>query len=377
MFREIGKHQDLFSFNKISPGSCFYTGDGTIVYNKLIEWMREQQQLRGYNEVLCPNIFNLNLWKTSGHYNNYKENLFIFKVENQGFGMKPMNCPGHCVLFNEKLRSYKDLPLRWAEFGVLHRNEISGALSGLFRVRRFVQDDAHIFCRFEQVVQESLDCLDFCTYVYESAGFKEVVIKLATRPEKYIGTLEEWDKAEKMLEEALNKYGREWKINPGEGVFYGPKIELHIKDALGRLHQIGTVQIDFQLPVRFGLQYRAEEAKKEDEEEQKDEKRTQIFEKDEFCDEKFVWEEKALKLGFEKPVIIHRAILGSIERFMGCLIEHNMGKFPFWLSPRQISIITISEKFNDYAQALYFRLVKDGIYHSHTLLIFNRISCVS
>ena len=264
--RNIGKQQNLFMFHNLSPGSCFWYKDGAYVYNKLIEFIRKQYVFRGYTEVISPNIFNLKLWKTSGHYKNYKENLFLMKVENQGFGLKPMNCPGHCLMFDNVSRSYKELPIRMADFGVLHRNEISGALSGLTRVRRFQQDDAHIFCRYDQIMDEVMNFLDFMDYCYKVFGF-EYELYLSTRPEKMLGSSELWDMAEAALTEALNKFGKPWKINPGDGAFYGPKIDIKLFDALGRSHQCGTVQLDFQLPIRFNLMYRTEEQVKKDEDE--------------------------------------------------------------------------------------------------------------
>ena len=301
--RKLGKDKDLYLFNDISPGSCFYYSDGATIYNQLMEWLRGEVKYRGYKEVLTPNIYNLKLWKTSGHYSNYKQNLFVFKVENKGFGMKPMNCPGHCVLFKEKIYSFRDLPQRWGEFGVLHRNELSGTLSGLFRVRRFVQDDAHIFCREDQVLEEILGCLDLADYIYSTFGLS-YELQLSTRPEHYIGNLEQWNMAEEMLIKALNMNGKPWELNPGDGVFYGPKIDIHVKDALERPHQIGTVQVDFQLPNRFNLQYKTSDKKLEGEEAKvekvaeavEDPKsganlQEEVFEGDEYDAEKFVWKQ--------------------------------------------------------------------------------------
>ena len=256
--RNIGKQQGLFMFHNLSPGSCFWFQPGAHIFNKLIEFIRNQYKVRGYQEVISPNIYNLKLWKTSGHYKNYKENLFLMKVENQGFGLKPMNCPGHCLMFDSVARSYKELPIRMADFGVLHRNEISGALTGLTRVRRFQQDDSHIFCRYDQIMDEVLGFLDFMSYVYEVFGFK-YELYLSTRPEKMLGSAKLWDMAEQSLTDALNKFGKPWKINPGDGAFYGPKIDIKLFDALGRTHQCGTVQLDFQLPIRFNLMYKTEE----------------------------------------------------------------------------------------------------------------------
>ena len=412
--RNIGKQLGLFMFHNLSPGSCFWYQHGAHIYNKLIEFIRNQYKVRGYQEVISPNIYNLKLWKTSGHYKNYKENLFLMKVENQGFGLKPMNCPGHCLMFDSIARSYKELPIRMADFGVLHRNEISGALSGLTRVRRFQQDDAHIFCRFDQIMDEVLNYLDFMSYVYEIFGFK-YELYLSTRPEKMLGSTKLWDMAEQSLTDALNKFGKPWKINPGDGAFYGPKIDIKLFDALGRTHQCGTVQLDFQLPIRFNLMYKTEETvskddnedkakkpkkekkekkkkgkkegdkeeqeeKKEEEkkeEENKEEKKEEknkepalneygepfgkeVYKADEWDDEEFNWEEKGLKPGYARPCIVHRAILGSVERCSAILIEHYAGKFPFWLSPRQICICTINNKVEEYAEKWYLMLKYKG-----------------
>ena len=379
--RYLGKQQGLFMFHTLSPGSCFWFQPGAHIFNKLIDFIRNQYKVRGYSEVISPNIYNLKLWKTSGHYKNYKENLFLMKVENQGFGLKPMNCPGHCLMFDSVARSYKELPIRMADFGVLHRNEISGALSGLTRVRRFQQDDAHIFCRYDQIMDEVLGFLDFMSYVYDVFGFKYELF-LSTRPEKMLGSAKLWDMAEKSLADALGKFGKPWKINPGDGAFYGPKIDIKLYDALGRSHQCGTVQLDFQLPIRFNLMYKTEEqikkedknkAKEQDKEETvKDDNATkevneygeplgkELYKADEWDDEDFNWEEKNVKPGYARPCIVHRAILGSVERCSAILIEHFEGKFPFWLSPRQICICTINNKVEEYAEKWYLILKYKG-----------------
>ena len=357
--RNIGKQQGLFMFHNLSPGSCFWYYPGSHIFNKLIDFMRNQYIYRDYQEVISPNIFNLKLWKTSGHYKNYKENLFLMKVENQGFGLKPMNCPGHCLMFDNVARSYKELPIRMADFGVLHRNEVSGALSGLTRVRRFQQDDAHIFCRYDQIMDEVLGFLDFMSYVYDVFGFK-YELYLSTRPEKMLGTKELWDMAEKSLKDALDKFGKPWKLNPGDGAFYGPKIDIKLFDALGRAHQCGTVQLDFQLPIRFNLMYKTDEQiikdnNKEEKKKNDNEKLLgkEIYKPDEWDDDEFIWEEKDLKPGYARPCIVHRAILGSVERCSAILIEHYGGKWPFWLSPYQVAICTINDKVNDYAEKCY------------------------
>jgi threonyl-tRNA synthetase len=406
--RNIGKQQDLFMFHNLSPGSAFFYPPGAHIYNKLVSFVRKEYLIRGFTEVVSPNIFNLRLWKTSGHYKNYKENMFMVKIENQGFGLKPMNCPGHCLMFDSKARSYKELPIRFADFGVLHRNEISGALSGLTRVRRFQQDDAHIFCAPEQIMEEILGQLEFLEYVYSIFGF-EYELFLSTRPEKALGDIELWDQAEKSLAAALDKFGKPWKINPGDGAFYGPKIDIKLYDAIKRQHQCGTIQLDFQLPIRFNLSYRTDEVVKSEKEEkdvQKEVKKkakkvkkgdqtetkqenadahnlpskendnivlehkheecirsllkSEVYQKDEWDDEEFVWEEQTLRAGYKRPVIVHRAILGSCERLLAILTEHYAGKWPFWLSPRQCTICTVSDTFNPYAEKIYQKLKYEG-----------------
>ncbi|XAR64566.1 Threonine--tRNA ligase [Bertholletia excelsa] len=321
--RELGKNQELFFFHPLSPGSCFFLPHGARVYNKLVEFIRNQYWKRGYEEVVSPNIYNMQLWETSGHAANYKENMFLLEIEKQEFGLKPMNCPGHCLIFDHRVRSYRELPLRLAEFGVLHRNEASGALSGLTRVRRFQQDDAHIFCRESQIKDEVRNELDFINHTYGIFGFT-FDLKLSTRPEKYLGDLATWEKAEAALAEALDEFGKPWEINEADGAFYGPKIDISVNDALSRKFQCATLQLDFQLPSRFNLSFSAEdEAKK------------------------------------ERPVMIHRAILGSVERMFAILLEHYKGKWPFWLSPRQTIVCPVSEKSENYAMQ-----VKDWIHQA-------------
>eukprot|EP00357_Protocruzia_adherens_P032033 CAMPEP_0115010416 /NCGR_PEP_ID=MMETSP0216-20121206/23305_1 /TAXON_ID=223996 /ORGANISM="Protocruzia adherens, Strain Boccale" /LENGTH=602 /DNA_ID=CAMNT_0002378631 /DNA_START=38 /DNA_END=1842 /DNA_ORIENTATION=- len=256
--RNVGKQQNLFMFHQWSPGSAFFMPQGAHVYNKLMDLIRKEYAVRGYTEVVSPNMYNCDLWKCSGHYQHYKDDMFIIDVDEQEFGLKPMNCPGHCLMFDNTIRSYKELPIRYADFGVLHRNEISGALSGLTRVRRFQQDDAHIFCTQDQIMQEVLGCLDFLAYIYGLFGF-DFELALSTRPEKALGDVELWNVAEEQLAKALDAFGKPWKVNPGDGAFYGPKIDIKLFDALRRQHQCGTVQLDFQLPIRFNLQYRTVE----------------------------------------------------------------------------------------------------------------------
>ncbi|KAA8910544.1 threonyl-tRNA synthetase-like protein [Sphaerosporella brunnea] len=326
--RKIGKEQELFFFHELSPGSCFFLPHGARIYNVLMEFLREEYWARGYEEVMTPNMYNTKLWETSGHWQNYQENMFAFDVEKDKFGLKPMNCPGHCLLFAHRERSYRELPWRVADFGVLHRNEFSGALTGLTRVRRFQQDDSHIFCTEEQVKSEIHGLFDFLKKVYGLLGFT-FKLKLSTRPEeKYVGDIETWNKAEAQLQEALEEFtakgNSQWELNPGDGAFYGPKIDITISDALKRDHQCATIQLDFQLPQRFKLEYQTGEAPKKAEDGAGEEHH------------------------YKRPVMIHRAIYGSFERFIGILTEHFAGKWPFWLSPRQIMIIPVMVGASDY-----------------------------
>lgn len=317
--RDIGNNLKLFFFDDISPGSCFFLPHGTKIYNKLMNYLRKNYDELGYKEVISPNLYNKKLWEQSGHWDKYKENMFLINKksihtdnEEDEYSLKPMNCPGHCMMFKYVLPSYKELPVRWADFGVLHRNELSGTLTGLTRVRRFQQDDAHIFCMLNQVDKEIEDFLSFLDRVYSSFNF-DFEVELSTRPEKYIGELENWNKAEEILENKIKVF-KNWKINKGDGAFYGPKIDVKIRDSLNREHQCGTIQLDFNLPQRFDLKYVSENE------------------------------------GHERPVLIHRAIFGSFERFIAILLEHTNGKLPFWVSPRQICIIPVNLKFINYAE---------------------------
>jgi len=272
------------------------------------------------------NMFNKELWMQSGHWDNYKNNMFSFQIEGQDFALKPMNCPGHCLMYKFRSRSYKELPLRFADFGVLHRNEVSGALTGLTRVRRFCQDDAHIFCRPDQIASEIAGCFDFLQHVYGVFGFK-FSLELSTRPEKkFLGDIEAWEVAEKSLQEQLDKFAGKggWKLNPGDGAFYGPKIDIHVFDALKREHQCATIQLDFNLPNRFDLSFITDDGKE------------------------------------VKPVIIHRAIFGSLERFTAILTENTAGKWPFWLSPRQCVVLTVTNQVDEYATKVHKTLVEAG-----------------
>jgi len=322
--RKVGTDQDLFFFHQLSPGSAFFLPHGTILYNRLVNMIKKEYWKRGFQEVISPNIYNTKLWEISGHGEHYAENMFQTEIEGQKFALKPMNCPGHCLMFDIRPRSWRELPLRMADFGVLHRNEISGALTGLTRVRRFQQDDAHIFCTADQIQSEIRSCLDFMSYIYSIFGF-DFDLRLSTRPEGFIGDRATWDKAEAQLMECLNDFGHGWELNPGDGAFYGPKIDITIKDALRRSIQCATIQLDFQLPERFNLLYSSGEG-----------------------DEKV------------RPVMIHRAILGSVERMIAILIEHTAGKWPFWLSPRQAAIVPVDPIFNEYAEQVRLTLHEAG-----------------
>jgi threonyl-tRNA synthetase len=319
--RRIATKQELVFFHDLSPGSAFWLPHGTRIYNRLVNFIKQQYWERGYSEVITPNIFNLDLWHQSGHAMHYKEDMFCFDVEGQEWAMKPMNCPAHCLMFAHSIRSYRDLPIRYGDFGVLHRNELSGALTGLTRVRRFQQDDAHVFCRQDQITQEVIGALNFMKYVYNIFGMS-YKLELSTRPKKALGERGLWDTAEAALEEALNIFNGKgnWRVNPGDGAFYGPKIDIKISDAMDRVHQCATVQLDFQLPIRFDLKYTTD-SKEEGKQ-------------------------------FARPVIVHRAMLGSVERMFAVLCEHWAGKWPFWISPRQAMVIPIHKDFGEYADSI-------------------------
>ncbi len=317
--RRLGTQLDLFHFSDVSPGSPFWHPKGMLIWNVLEDLRRNENRARGYVEVRTPQVYDSELWVTSGHWEKYREHMFTFESENRQFGLKPMNCPGHAALYADGQYSYRELPLRMAEAGVLHRNELSGALHGLLRVRMFSQDDAHIFCAPEQIEGEVLGCLDFGYAMYDRLGL-EIKVELSTRPENKLGTDEEWDVAESALAEALAKKGLAYVVNEGDGAFYGPKIDLHMLDSLDRSWQIGTVQLDFQMPQRFGLRYQGADNAE------------------------------------HTPVMIHRALIGSFERFIGILIEHFAGAFPFWLAPVQVRILPVGLGHHAAAHALAARL---------------------
>lgn len=334
--RTLAQTHNLFITSPYSPGSPLILPNGAYVFQKLQSFLRAQYPQFGFQEVITPIIYKKSLWEKSGHWENYAEDMF--SVQGRGttaqipeadggedgeFGLKPMNCPGHCLLFRDEIKSYRDLPVRFADFSALHRNEISGALTGLTRVRRFHQDDAHIFCRTDQILAEIEQTLKFVGMVYNTFGLGPYKLLLSTRPkDSFIGTIEEWDRAEEQLTTALNNIGSEWAINEGDGAFYGPKIDIVLKDSNGKEHQTATIQLDFQLPQRFDLQYQASP------------------EELEACLQSSM--DKGLDTAFRRPVIIHRAIYGSVERFMALLIEHYAGKYPFWLSPRPAIVLSLN-----------------------------------
>lgn len=318
--RQLGRRLRLYDFHEYSPGSAFFLPKGATIYHELMTFIREQYFLRGYQEVVTPQIFNKKLWETSGHWEHYHGNVFQLDIEGQTFALKPMNCPGHCLLYKMDRYSYRELPLRIADCGVLHRNETSGALSGLTRVRKFCQDDSHIFLTPEQIGTEVSALIEFADFIYQQTFDFDYHINLATRPESFLGDLETWNRAEAQLKTSLEATGKPWKLREGDGAFYGPKIDFDIRDALGREWQTVTIQLDFQLPARFHLRYTSED-------------------------------------GSEKqPVMIHRAIFGSFERFIALVTEHYAGKFPLWLNPIQARVIPVSSAHQEYAHQVTKRL---------------------
>jgi threonyl-tRNA synthetase len=311
--RKLGKQLGLFHLRDEAPGMVFWHPKGWTIWQQVEQYMRRVLEHVGYREVRTPIVMDRALWERSGHWENYRENMFTTSSENRDYAVKPMNCPEHIQIFNQGIRSYRDLPLRLAEFGSCHRNEPSGALHGIMRVRGFVQDDAHIFCTEDQVQSEAAAFIDLLRKVYRDFGFEEILIKLATRPPKRIGSDETWERAEDALSKALDSKGLVWQLSPGDGAFYGPKIEFSLKDSIGRVWQCGTLQLDFMLPARLGAEYVADDNTR------------------------------------KVPVMLHRAILGSMERFIGILIEHYAGAMPLWLSPLQVVVLNISEHQSAYA----------------------------
>ena len=322
--RKLGKRLDLFHMQEEAPGMVFWHPNGWTIYQVLEQYMRKVQREHGYLEIKTPQVVDRILWEKSGHWSNYADNMFVTESESRDYAIKPMNCPCHVQVYNQGLKSYRELPLRLAEFGSCHRNEPSGALHGIMRVRGFVQDDAHIFCTEEQMQAESADFIRLTQKVYHDFGFDDIELKLSTRPEQRVGSDDQWDRAEKALADALDSAGLAYELQPGEGAFYGPKIEFSLRDCLGRVWQCGTLQLDFNLPVRLDAEYVSEDNSR------------------------------------QHPVMLHRAILGSFERFIGILIEHYEGAFPAWLAPTQAVVMNISEKQGDFAKKVEKNLLESG-----------------
>ncbi|EPE06040.1 threonyl-trna synthetase [Ophiostoma piceae UAMH 11346] len=375
--RRIGQDQELFFFHRLSPGSPFFLPHGMRIFNKLKEFIVSEYHQRDYVEVMSPNMYNADLWRTSGHWEHYHEDMFTLEVEKQQWALKPMNCPGHCLIFASRERSYRELPLRMAEFGILHRNEASGALSGLTRVRRFIQDDSHIFCQEDQIGTEIRGLFDMLETVYGKLGMK-IRLKLSTRPEKYLGHIDTWNRAEATLQEALDEFSKKtgdaWELNPGDGAFYGPKIDIQIMDALRRWHQCATVQLDFQLPQQFNLSYMsaassnpadakaAAEAPKAVEAAPAEAAAPAAADAAKDKDATVAAGPQVLPPGYSRPVMIHRAVLGSFERFIATLSEHFAGKWPFWLSPRQVLVVPVMADAEDYVREVQKVLKAKGFY---------------
>jgi len=323
--RVLGKQLDLFSFNEAGPGFAFIHPKGMIIWNEIVSYWRGVHNRYGYQEIKTPLILNKQLWLRSGHWDHYKENMYFSEIDKIEYAVKPMNCPGGCLVYNSRQHSYREFPMRIGELGLVHRHEASGVMHGLFRVRQFTQDDAHIFCTSEQIEPEVVGVINLVFEIYKTFGFEDVHIELSTKPENHIGSDEIWEVSTEVLKKALRSKNIDYKINEGEGAFYGPKIDFHIKDCLKRSWQLGTIQLDFSMPERFGLAYT-------------DQDNTE-----------------------KVPVMIHRAVLGSFERFIGILIEHYAGNLPLWLSPEQVRILPISEKTNDYAGVVQTRLKEAGL----------------
>jgi threonyl-tRNA synthetase len=322
--RKLGRELELFAFSELSPGSPFWKPAGMTVWNALTELWRSENRARGYEEVKTPILYDVELFKQSGHWDTYRENMYFTEVDARPMGLKPMNCPAHIQIYKDQRRSYRDLPIRYSEAGLVHRHEASGVLHGLLRVRSITQDDAHIFCTEEQVQEEVVKCLRFGFYIYDVFGF-EPHLELSTRPEKRIGSEAMWDRAEGALAGALEAEGLAYELNPGDGAFYGPKIDLHMKDSIGRSWQLGTVQLDYSMPERFDLAYTGADNAE------------------------------------HRPVMIHRALMGSFERFIGILVEHYAGQLPLWLAPVQAAVLTVSDRFNDYGEQVKEQLCRAGV----------------
>ena len=321
---KLGKELDLFTFHPESPGSAFFHPKGLVIWDELLKYWNEEHEKEGYVLVRTPIILNKSLWETSGHWDYYKENMYDLKVDEEDFAIKPMNCPGGILMYKEDLHSYRELPLKVGEIGLVHRHELRGVLNGLFRVRSFFQDDAHIYCTEKQATNEVVEVIKLTDRIYKAFGLK-YVMELSTKPDKSIGTDEMWDNAEKALKSALKKVNKKYELNPGDGAFYGPKIDFHIKDALNRTWQCGTIQFDFSLPERFKLTYEGEDGKK------------------------------------HRPVMIHRTIYGGIERFYGVLVEHFGGQFPPWLAPTQVVLTPVSDKHNKFSTDIADQMKEAGL----------------
>lgn len=322
--RKIGKQLELFSVHDEAPGMPFFHNKGTFIFNKLVDFMTCEMRKLNYELNKTPIILNKQLWLQSGHWDHYKENMYFTKIDNNDFAVKPMNCPGNILVYKTRLHSYRELPIKAGEFGLVHRHELSGVLSGLFRVRAFTQDDAHVFCTEEQIKEQIIELIELVDRIYSTFGFKYHV-ELSTKPAKAMGDPKKWDIAEKALADALHAKQIKFKLNPGEGAFYGPKIDFHVKDAIGRSWQCGTIQLDFSMPEKFDMTYEGQDGKK------------------------------------HRPVMLHRAIYGSVERFFGILIEHFAGWFPLWLAPVQARILTVADRFNDYAKQVISEMKSAGI----------------
>ena len=322
--RRLGTQLDLFHLQEEAPGLAFWHPKGWVLWQQVEQYMRRVYRDNGYQEVRAPQILDRSLWERTGHWQNFRESMFVTSSENRDYAIKPMNCPGHILIYNKGVRSYRDLPLRYGEFGSCHRNEPSGALHGLMRVRGFVQDDGHIFCTEEQILPECVAFTALLQKVYRDFGFTDVIYRIATRPAKRIGSDEAWEKAEKALVQSLKESGVGFAMAPGEGAFYGPKIEYSLKDGIGRVWQCGTMQVDFSMPGRLGAEY--------------------------------VGDDNAR----HTPVMLHRAIVGSMERFIGILIEHYAGAFPLWLAPQQVVVMNITERHAAYAESVVKRLMQLG-----------------
>jgi len=323
--RKLGKKLNLFHIQEESPGMVFWHPNGWSIWQQIEQYMRKILKENSYQEIRTPQVLDKSLWEHSGHWENFRENMFTTHSEERNFAIKPMNCPGHVQVFNQGLKSYRDLPLRLTEFGSCHRNEPSGALHGLMRVRSFTQDDAHIFCTPSQIQDEVVNFIELLQKVYMDFGFKKVLVKLSTRPDMRVGTEEQWDEAEKSLETVLNNKNLDWDLEEGEGAFYGPKIDFSLKDSIGRMWQCGTLQLDFSMPKRLGAEFVAEDNSR------------------------------------QTPVMLHRAILGSLERFIGILLENHAGSLPLWLSPCQVVVLNISEKQANYAREITNKIKHSGI----------------